>query len=118
MWRVDECPTPERWARPPKEREADHFGACYVMPPELVRQEFEIRFGRRPLMLGADVAWALDHQHYDALLTSNPDSLAFESAVARAANFNGNGRPSLHMTFGVSVTAMAMRLAELELLER
>ena len=105
-----------RWQRPKIEREADFFGGCYIMPRNLVEREFIARFGPHKLRLDDNVAWALDHHNPDRLLRA-AGWLDFEKAVARVANYNGTGLPPLHQMFNVSVTAMAIRLEELDLLE-
>jgi len=105
-----------RRRRPQVEREADFFGACYIMPNNLVEREFVARFGSNKLRLNDSVAWALDHNDPDRLLQPH-GWLDVEKAVSRVANYNGTGLPPLHHVFNVSVTAMAMRLQELKLIE-
>jgi IrrE N-terminal-like domain len=105
-----------RGSRPQLEREADYFAACLLIPRKAVASEFEARFGtKHPLALTETVAW---HLRLDpsVLFSQPPGSLMFATAVARAQQFDQhrfNG--SLAGFFGVSPTAMAIRLQELEL---
>jgi Zn-dependent peptidase ImmA (M78 family) len=105
-----------RGSRPPLEREADYFAACLLMPRKAVITEFDARFGtKHPLALTQTVAWhlKLDERF---LFSQPPGSLLFATAVAKAQHYDRhrfNG--SLAQFFGVSATAMAIRLEELGL---
>lgn len=103
--------------RPVVEQEADHFGACLLMPRRLVETEFDKRFGtRRPLVLTEAVAFHLGVKDPNPLFAASRGSLSFASAVARAEKFDRNYFPSLAEYFGVSINAMAIRLHELDLI--
>lgn len=101
--------------RPLVEREADYFSACLLMPRKAVVTEFDARFGtKHPLALTEAVAW---HLKLDGrvLFAQPPGSLMFAKAVARAMQFDRHRFKSLAAFFGVSATAMAIRLEELDL---
>ena len=104
-----------RYNRSSIEREADYFAACLLMPRKAVSSEFQARFNSKPpLALTETVAF---HLKADAgMLFSQPrGSLAFAEAVARAEQFDRRNFYSLAKFFGVSVSAMAIRLDELGL---
>ncbi len=104
------------YQRPRIEREADHFAACYLMPKRLVVRAFEARFRTKvPMLIDENAAFWLNASDPDEILTG-PDSL-FRAAlcVAGASTYQGAAIYSMASTFGVSLTAMALRLMELEL---
>lgn len=104
-----------RAARPQAEREADYFSACLLMPRKAVSNEFSARFGdRHPLALTEAVAWHLKLDER-ILFSERVGSMLFAEAVARAEQFDRKRFLSLAKFFGVSAQAMAIRLAELEL---
>lgn len=97
------------------EQEADHFAACLLMPRRAVISAFDERFGgRHPLALTEAVAWhlRLDEQ---VLFSQPAGSLMFARAVASAEHFDRRRFGSLARHFGVSASAMAIRLQELGL---
>jgi Zn-dependent peptidase ImmA (M78 family) len=104
-----------RNGRPTQEQEADHFAACLLMPRRAVVNEFSARFGsKHPLVLTETVAYHLKAD--TGQLFSQPrGSLLFAQAVARCKQFDRLRFKSLAEYFGVSVTAMAIRLEELDL---
>lgn len=105
--------------RDPMEQEADYFAACLLAPRELVTVAYKIRFGLGPpLPLSDAVAWNLCGEDAHKLLSNGVDGLRFGVAVARAERFNGNHFTSLAAHFGISVSAMAIRLRELGLIDR
>lgn len=110
------APDLRRRNRPPIEQEADYFSGCLLMPRKAILIEFDARFGsKHPLALTETVAY---HLKADAgVLFSQPrGSLLFAEAVARAQQFDRKRFLSLAQFFGVSVTAMAIRLEELGLI--
>lgn len=102
--------------RPIEEREADYFGACYLAPKRLVESVFRQRFGRIPPRLSETLAFHLRGSQAQALLTAPPDSVDFAMAVAGCHSLDGRRFVALADKFGISVTAMAIRLRELNLL--
>lgn len=102
--------------RPLIEKEADYFAACFIAPAKLVRKQFELRFGAAPLELTDELAFHLGGKQERLLRTAPPGSLDFAVAVAGARSLDGRRFPSLAEHFGLSLSAMAIRLHELELL--
>jgi len=81
-----------------------------------VREEFEARFIKTPpLPLTDAVAWNLLGEAAHELFRARAGSLDFAAAVANARSFNGKRFTSLADHFGISVSAMAIRLQELDL---
>lgn len=101
--------------RPQHEKEADYFGACYLAPRKIVLREFLARFGAAPLFLTESLAFHLGGKHERLLATASPGSLDFAIAVAGARKLDGRHFTSLAEHFGMSVSAMAIRLRELNL---
>lgn len=112
-------PIDPRAPRPKHEREADQFAAAYLMPPKWVAKDLERRFGMLPINVDENLAWWLDKTDHEQLLTPNADA-DFERAKAIAICTNvGTGHfPSLADEYGVTPTAMALRLLELDLIKR
>ena len=100
-----------------REREANYFAACFLAPEKLVRQAFEARFGSEILHLDDTVAFYLvGAPMMQDLLRSSTGSLEFARAVATTKHFGpGNHFKPLTDVFGMSPTAMAIRLEELGL---
>lgn len=102
--------------RAPQEKEADYFAACFLAPKKLVEEEFRPRFiNHPPLPLTDAVAWNLLGESGHELWGPSAGSLDFAAAVAGATSFNGKHFRSLADVFGLSVSAMAIRLQELNL---
>jgi hypothetical protein len=103
-------------ARPRMEREADYFAACFLAPRKLLIESFTQRFGRQPLHLTDDVRWELKHDDFDPI-DSGDGVRDFAVAAAAARSFRRIRFRSLAEQFRISVSAMAIRLMELGLLE-
>lgn len=103
--------------RSEQEREADHFAALFLMPRKQVIREFRIRFGTEKLAFNNTVAQSICPERVDELLYSDPGTKVREKALARCQSLSGRHLPSLAQRFRVSVTAMAIRLEELKLIE-
>jgi Zn-dependent peptidase ImmA (M78 family) len=100
------------------EQEADYFAACFLAPSRLVIEAFHMRFiSVPPLPLTDAVAFHLCGESCHALMRAGPESMMFAAAVAGAKSFNGRHFKSLAEIFGISVSAMAIRLRELKLIE-
>ncbi|ALK34359.1 ImmA/IrrE family metallo-endopeptidase [Burkholderia plantarii] len=99
-----------------EEREANYFAACFLAPEKMVRQAFHELFGVKTLHLGDTVAFALaGNNGMQELLRSKTGSLEFPRAVATARKFGSSHFKSLANVFGMSPTAMAIRIQELDL---
>lgn len=106
------------YGRPQIEQEADYFAACLLVHRKLLIKAFEDRFGtRKPLPLTETVAFHLAGPEAQSLFNAPRTSLMFSSAVARAESFDTRRFPSLAEHFGVSVSAMAIRLRETGLVD-
>lgn len=102
--------------RPLVEEEADYFAAVWLAPSATVKHYFQGRFGSIPLVLNEDTAFHIaGHKGIVDLMASKPTSLEFPVAVARATRFNGRPFESLARFFGMSPTAMGIRIKQLEL---
>lgn len=97
------------------DREADYFSVCFLVPKDQLIFEFERRFGPHPLWLSEHVAFHLLGNSAADLFISPHGSLVFPVAVAGARKFDRGHFPSLAAHFGISVSAMAIRLLELGL---
>ncbi|MFM0337963.1 ImmA/IrrE family metallo-endopeptidase [Paraburkholderia fungorum] len=99
-----------------REREANYFAACLLAPERLLRRAFKQRFSTDMLHLDDRVAFAIAGNGSQDLLRSKTGSLEFPRAVATARKFGiGNHFKSLAEEFGMSPTAMAIRIHELDL---
>ena len=108
--------SPLQTPRAPAERQADRFAACFLMPQKLVRERFEFMFCCKGQLRFSDViAYHLDPNNPDRLLYAPKESGERELALARCTRFNNQNLVSLAQQFGVSDSAMAIRLKELEL---
>jgi hypothetical protein len=98
------------------EREADYFAACFLAPEKILKTEFKYRFGsKEPLPLNTTVAYHLARGSADELLNAPTGTLNFAMAVASARSFGSHQFTPLHEFFGISASAMAIRLKELQL---
>ncbi len=96
----------------PKERQANHFAGCFLVPAKQLRRAFNAAFGVESLKLTDDVAFELLGANFTSLMNSAYDSPAFSRVVARAPRFRGRHFQPLHDLFQVSVTTMAIRLRQ------
>ena len=103
-------------ARPIIEKEADYFAACFLMPENLLITKFEEVFGKEPFIFDDAASFNMNPSDPDMLLNANKDSLDREFALARCTAYNGRQIYSLSKKFGVSDSAMAIRLKELRLI--
>ena len=107
----------ETLARPKKEKEADYFAACFLMPEKLVIEAFESTFMFRGQFVFDDTAafW-LNRSDPDALLRADSGSLDRALALSSAQTYGGRHFNSLAKQFRVSAATMAIRLNELNLI--
>jgi hypothetical protein len=102
------------------DQEADYFAACYLMPRKLVEKEFVARFGSKiPLTLTETTLFNMRVSEADTrdAFAAPHGSLLFPRLVAIAQVCDARRFSSLAGYFGVSPTAMAIRLQELGLTE-
>lgn len=97
-----------------REREADCFAAQFLMPTRLMRRAFENLFGEPPpIRLDDSLAFWLSPDDPGEVLFADKESLLPVLRLARFSPISSNYRP-MNEQFGVSPTAMAIRLQELE----
>ena len=103
--------------RPKIEKEADYFAACFLMPPNLLKDYFTDYFQcESQFTFNENTAFNLETSNFHSLLNTPKDSLDRELTLAKCTTYNGQHFKSLAETFGVSNTAMAIRLKELQLI--
>lgn len=96
------------------EREADRFAAAFLMPAKQVRAKFSATFGGAPFHINEATVFALGLEMRvvrETIKTQRDLSML----LARTVRFDGKNFNSLAKQFGVSVTTMAIRLEELDL---
>lgn len=98
------------------EREADRFAAAFLMPAKQVRTRFSQTFGSAPFRLTEPTAFALLGKGLPEARQKLKTYRDLSLELARTQRFNGKNIISLAEQFRVSVSAMAIRLEELELL--
>lgn len=109
-----------------KEKEADYFAACFLMPAKLVTRLFRSMFitnnpfdDEQPLSFVFDDATTFYLRPNDpgSLLRPRADSYDRELTLATARSFSGKHfEKSLAQLFKVSVATMAIRIRELRLI--
>lgn len=99
--------------RPKVEREADYFSACFLMPERLLESTFKELFMQSPFTFNDETSFHLNPNNPNMLLRTEQGSLDRELALANCTSFNGRNFPSLAEQFGVSSSAMAIRIKEL-----
>lgn len=104
-------------SRDSKEKEADYFAACYLMPRKLITKAMESTFrASAPLAIDDTAAFWLSPSDPDSILRAENGSLNRALAVASARTYGGRHFYSLAQQFNVSATSMALRLQELNLI--
>lgn len=101
--------------RPLVERQADSFGACFLMPKRHVTDVFADNFGGNAFELDDQSAFELAGSRFTYLLRADTDSLELELALATAEKFRGKEFIGLARQFQVSPLSMALRIRELGL---
>ena len=100
------------------EREADYFACCFLIPEPALIKEFELRFGPAPIHINTQVAFWISNGNQKAVEYVSRDSINREMAIASCQGFGPEKHfKSLAQIFNVSVTAMAWRIKELELIK-
>lgn len=106
----------DRSMRDPIEREAEKFAKYFLMPKNLVLEEFKQRFRTRRFVLNETTAFALNVGDTDVIRRLRNSKRALSRFLAVATQFNQKGIYSLTEVFQVSKEAMAIRLEELNLI--
>lgn len=103
--------------RPEKEKEADFFAACFLMPRDAVIAAFKWRFGAElPFTFDDDSSFWLARNDPHSLLYCDAASLDRALALATSESYKGRTFLSLKKLFNVSADSMAIRLTELKLI--
>jgi hypothetical protein len=103
--------------REPREREADYFAACFLVPETLLRDALEFRFLTRiPFVFDDASAFQLCPEDPESLLRQEAGSMARALALATVERYNGRHFHSLAKQFRVSSTTMAIRIQELKMI--
>lgn len=102
----------------PKEKQANHFAGCFLVPGFLLKRAFKAAFRVEQLTLRDDVCQELLGGEFMMLMNSPPSSLAFERRIASVERFQGRQFDSLCTLFKVHPTTMAMRLRQCGLTRR
>lgn len=98
-----------------REQEADRFAACFLMPADLVELRFLEIFGVSRFELTDDSAFALCGTSLEKVLRTLRSQRDLSRRLAQANFYWGVRILPLNQIFGVSITAMAIRLEELNL---
>lgn len=98
-----------------REREADWYATCFLMPAKVVRERFIRAFGTNHFVLTDDSAFALSTTSMSNFLGMMRGQRDLAYRLATANRFCGREIPPLNVMFGVSPTAMAIRLEQLGL---
>jgi Zn-dependent peptidase ImmA (M78 family) len=102
-----------RLPRSIQEREADWFAAAFLMPAKQVGPLFEHSFLTDCFVLNDDTAFALCTKPLDVVLRHLRSVRDLSLTLASAITYGGRPIVPLHRIFGVSRTAMAIRLEQL-----
>jgi Zn-dependent peptidase ImmA (M78 family) len=97
------------------EREANRFATLFLMPAKLLRKRFTALFLADRFVLSEDTAFALAGDAGAKLLMSMRSVRELARLLAEVPSYNGRNFDPLHVQFGVSREAMAIRLEELSL---
>ena len=99
------------------EREADIFATLFLMPQKQMLEAFKRTFNTEPpIKIDENLAFHISHEDPDEVLNNPRDPLSPMRKFACWRPLESEYK-SLHQQFGVSVTAMAIRLKELKFLE-
>jgi formiminotetrahydrofolate cyclodeaminase len=102
--------------RPAIEREADIFATLFLMPERQVRDIFFAIFGTEKFELSQGSAFAIGFEGLAHMKTKLPTVRHVSTHLSTTAFFAGVPQRSLCEIFGVSKSAMAIRIEELSLI--
>src|SRR5262249_52145042 len=102
----------------PIEREANYFAGVFLMPTEFLTKVFKARFGAVPFVFNEAAAHWLRPNAIASLLRPHPGSRVRSITLASARSYGAKAYGiSLAEFFKVSVSSMAIRLRDLELVQ-
>ncbi|HUO44959.1 MAG TPA: ImmA/IrrE family metallo-endopeptidase [Burkholderiales bacterium] len=105
-------------SRDAKETEADIFAAYFLLPEKPIRKAFEQRFLTQYFALNDETAFALTSKTLDWFQNRCRTLRDLARMLAGAEHYNGIHFHSMANQFHVSIEAMAIRLEELDLIQR
>jgi len=100
------------------ELEADKFATFFLMPAKLVKSRFVEIFGTESFSLTEDTAFALSCSSLMEVKKKHKTLRHISRLLAGTKSYGGRNLYSLADQFRVSVEAMAIRLEELDLIEK
>ena len=98
------------------EREADIFAADFLMPETQIRSIFSMIFGTDEFQVNQASAFGLGYQKLSDLKDRLPTPRHLSTYLSSVDLFAGVPKRSLSSVFGVSPSAMAIRIEELDLI--
>lgn len=101
--------------RDAREIQADKFAALFLMPAKSVRKTFETFFETKQFRITSDSSFAFGGLREIEFRKLCPNQKALAYTLAQATFFAGKSFKSLAEFYGVSITTMAIRLEELNL---
>lgn len=105
------------YSKPAKEREADYFAACFLIPRKLLIRVLEENFQTSlPFRFDDAAAFYLRPDDPGSLTWADTDSFDRGMALATARSYAGRHFTSLARTFQVSPSTIAIRLQESDLI--
>ncbi|GAA3523422.1 hypothetical protein GCM10022393_42850 [Aquimarina addita] len=99
------------------EYQADRFATHFLMPSKLIKSVFRELFLTDKFTINEDNSFNLIQDSPNKLRADSKNLRGLAFKLASAESFSNQNFKSIYKLFGVSVTAMAIRLEELELLE-
>jgi Zn-dependent peptidase ImmA (M78 family)/formiminotetrahydrofolate cyclodeaminase len=102
-------------SRSETERQADKFATCFLMPKKQLVKTFAELFGTRRFLINDNTAFDLIRGSQSDLLSKIKNRRDLALRIASAEIYAGRPFKSLAKQYNVSVTAMAIRLEELDL---
>lgn len=99
------------------EYQADRFATHFLMPSKLIKSIFKELFLADKFIINEDNAFNLIQDSPSKLRADSKNLRGFALKLASAESFYNQNFKSISKLFGVSVSAMAIRLEELEMLE-
>lgn len=101
--------------RTQEEKEADKFATNFLMPEKRIEKSFINQFRKSCLLIDDETAFNLSRVSASNLRMQCKDLRGFAIRVASTEMYAGQSSKSLAQEYGVSITAMARRLEELQL---
>lgn len=98
-----------------REREADWFATSFLMPAKLVRDRFLQAFGTSHFELTDDTAFALSATSVEKIFRVISRTRDLSYKLAETNHYGDKQFMPMNLMFGVSSTAMAIRLEQLGL---